>query len=69
MKIDAQSLVALLTVGAQLTQTISGLITEAKGELSSDDEAALQAQLAELRAANDAAYDALQAKLAAAALR
>ena len=52
---------------AQLVQALTALVNEARGELSSSEEAQLQNTLAELRAANDAAYEVVQAKLAKAA--
>lgn len=64
---NAAQIIALMTQLAGLAQTGLALVADAKVALSETDEAVLKEKLAELKAANDAAYDRVQAKLAAAA--
>lgn len=62
-------IIQALTALNQLAGLVTNIVGEFKGDFSSEDEAALQAELAKFRTANDAAYVALKGKLAEAAQR
>lgn len=66
---DIAKLLAALQQAALLTETVIGIVEDARENLSSDDEAKLKAELASLAARNDAAHARLKEKLAAAAQR
>lgn len=66
---DIVKLLSALQQASELTETVIGLVESAKIVLSSEDEAALKAELASIAARNDKAHALLKEKLAAAAQR
>lgn len=66
---DILKLLAALQQVALLTDTVVGLVEDARVNLSSEDEDKLKAELASLAARNDAAHARLKEKLAEAAKR
>jgi len=64
---DALKIIAILQQLADLGATVADLVADARTTLSSDDEAALKAKLAELEERNNASYARVREKLATAA--
>ena len=64
---DALKLIAILQQLADLGATVADLVADAKTTLSSTDEAALKAKLAELEERNSTSYARVREKLATAA--
>lgn len=66
---DVLKLLALIQQIAALGGTVAELVEAGRDALSSEDEAALKAGLADLEAKNSATYSRVRAKLDAAAKR
>lgn len=64
---NAAEIIALIPVAEDLVAKVIALASAAHATASETDQATLAAQLASLRHANDQAFQALDAKLAAAA--
>jgi hypothetical protein len=60
---DPTTIIALLSAAAQLTKSLMPLVQQTRGVMSAQDQAAIEAALAELQKASDELFDRTQVKL------